>query len=498
MKSLATTKYGADRHNLLQIYNSLIKGKISYSSPLLVSTSQTNLDILEIIQNTALRIATGAIRTTEIASLQCEANIPPLDMYLKKQAIKTYFKVQAKGQNHPIHTHTDPDEDEDLPWTEVFTHPFQNQVQMIMQNWEIPCDTQPEIINHARIPPWEPLKDYIALNLEGEETKACSDAQLRASAIQTINKRYPHALYIYTDGSKKNDNSKSTTAAFYVPENDTRISWKLHPDISIAGAEMSAIYKSTEWLLDDPPSRGDPPKNMVVILTDSKVSLHLLLQRNPKSYAVGVSEIHNNLRILRYLNWEVYFQWVPSHCGIQGNHVADALAGQAHTLETIDDYHLEIEERILRLNTAFTKTWQEKWTSEIITHPNNKLRILKEKIGHWPHTLLKSRPLDVILTRFRLGHDRLNKHLNTMKIKPSPACIQCDEGCDETSTHFFMECEAYTAHRQVLFNNLNSLGIHNPSLDILLGKSEQELGVKHSITQEVAKYIIKSQRISDL
>lgn len=269
--------------------------------------------------------------------------------------------------------------------------------------------------------------------------------------------------------------------------------WKLDPDISIAGAELSAIYKASEWLFN-----VDNLPGTVVILTDSKVSLQLLLHRNPKSYALGVKEIHNNLRLLRYARWKIYLQWVPSHCGIQGNHTADLLAGQAHEIATIDEYPLEFEERLTRLHLAFTKKWQEKWTSVQETNPRNFLRKLKDTIGPWPHTHVKNRAIDVILTRFRLGHSRLNEHMHKMNLLQSPACTKCDLQCPETILHFIKECAFYALQREVMLNNLQSIGIRNPSLDLLLGKSNLEEGSKKFVTHEMARYIHTSQRISEL
>ena len=498
MKSLAVTKFGADRASLLQIYNSLIKSKISYSSPLLTTASQTNLDILERIQNSALRIATGALRPTPIPSLQCEANVLPMNLYLSRQAIKTYFKVQSKGQQHPIEIHTDPEEDEEeLVWTETFHHPFKHNVQSKMLEWEIPDDTYDSQIEYPKIPPWEPLESFVALDLAGKETKAHTNLQLKASSIETIEKRYKGSLLIYTDGSKISEQPtqrKSTTAAFHIPEYNIDRKWKLDPDISIAGAEMSAIYFSLEWLL-----HCTIPPGKVAILTDSKVSLHLILQRKPKSYAHRVSEIHSTLMILReYQKWEVYFQWVPSHCGLQGNTKADALAAEGHQLNILEVYPLEFEERMLRLDAATKRLWQSSWTNEINGCSPNHLRHIKEKIGPLPHTRIKNRPLDVIFTRFRLGKTRLNYHLNQMKMIDSPNCQQCDIGCPETTSHFFMECESYSQNRQILFQNIRNLGIHNPSLHLLLGKSDLEEGVKCQVTHEVAAYIQRSGRVNEI
>ena len=53
----------------------LLKPKIDYGSEVYSSASRSLLDSLEPIQNAALRIATGAFRTSPILSLRVESGI---------------------------------------------------------------------------------------------------------------------------------------------------------------------------------------------------------------------------------------------------------------------------------------------------------------------------------------------------------------------------------------------------------------------------------------
>ena len=88
---------------------------------------------------------------------------------------------------------------------------------------------------------------------------------MKQAALETIQENYNEYLHIYTDGSKK-QNPLSTTAAYCVPSKNIERSWKLHPSITIEGAEISAIVKAQECIK----ILSEEPKP-VVILTDSKV-----------------------------------------------------------------------------------------------------------------------------------------------------------------------------------------------------------------------------------
>ena len=49
-----------------------------------------------------IKITTGCLKTTKIAAMQAEAHTMPLDMYMKKEAIKYYYKLHAQ-KRRPQH-----------------------------------------------------------------------------------------------------------------------------------------------------------------------------------------------------------------------------------------------------------------------------------------------------------------------------------------------------------------------------------------------------------
>ena len=59
MRASSSKAWGADRKTLLLVYKTFVGSKIDYGS-----ACKTLIDKLEVIRNTALRIATGAFRST--------------------------------------------------------------------------------------------------------------------------------------------------------------------------------------------------------------------------------------------------------------------------------------------------------------------------------------------------------------------------------------------------------------------------------------------------
>ena len=75
---------GQDKETLLLTYNSIIKTILSYASPIWYpEVSKTNLDKLQIIQNKALRIATGCVLKSDIQHLHSECKVLPVADHLR-------------------------------------------------------------------------------------------------------------------------------------------------------------------------------------------------------------------------------------------------------------------------------------------------------------------------------------------------------------------------------------------------------------------------------
>lgn len=70
MRCLAGNEWGADRTALKRIYTGLIRSNIDYGSIVYTSAAKTHLEKLDNIQHQALRICTGAFRTTPTAALE--------------------------------------------------------------------------------------------------------------------------------------------------------------------------------------------------------------------------------------------------------------------------------------------------------------------------------------------------------------------------------------------------------------------------------------------
>jgi len=108
IKALTSTHWGKTKETLLHTYKTITRPVLEYSntvwSPI---TSDTNINSLQKIQNTALRVATGCTQDTNIQHLHDETQILPLKQHLKLHA--SQYRQKTLHPDHPLHhlTHQD-------------------------------------------------------------------------------------------------------------------------------------------------------------------------------------------------------------------------------------------------------------------------------------------------------------------------------------------------------------------------------------------------------
>ena len=356
-----------------------------------------------------------------------------------------------------------------------------------MRRWDIPENIWLETNRYPIIPPWYDIKKHISLDLITQSNKSQSKEQNKQAVIETITKKYKNTLQIYTDGSKAIDNS--TGAAFFVPgERETYSRWRLNDNSCIVSAELSAIHTATSWL-----EEHDVTPQKVVILTDSKTSLHLISQRIPKKYTHSLNKILNNLLSLSNKGYNIKLQWIPSHCDIRGNDTADKLANNGRTINRIT-YPIELHNLKALVKKQMFWRWQQNWN---IKQQNTNYGNIKPKIGNWYWYRHKNRAIEVKLTRLRLETANLNKYLNQIKRSPTSLCKQCNMGQDETTEHYLLHCQKFTTQRNQMKIEIRMLGINTISVNLLLGDSNTEKHTKKQIIKALIKYIKDTNRLDN-
>ena len=70
MNKLAQTNWGADQGVLKKLYVGNVRSILEYGASTWATAAKTNISRLSKVQNQALRIITGAMKTTPIAAME--------------------------------------------------------------------------------------------------------------------------------------------------------------------------------------------------------------------------------------------------------------------------------------------------------------------------------------------------------------------------------------------------------------------------------------------
>ena len=139
-----------------------------------------------------------------------------------------------------------------------------------------------------------------------------------------------------------------------------------------------------------------------------------------------VKKALNNIKSLRTV-----LQWIPSHCGIEGNDKADNLAKLGAAQEQNDN-------------------------AVSLAELNNIIKALFRTPAQKDSLHLLTRPEQVTIFRLRTGHNRLNKHLHTkLRVVPSPM-RPCGEA-EQDMHHILQDCRSFRQLRRQVWPEPTSI-----------------------------------------
>ena len=136
-------------------------------------------------------------------------------------------------------------------------------------------------------------------------------------------------------------------------------------------------------------------------------------------------------RALKELNLKTHLvlQWIPSHCGVQGNERADRLSKEG-SKEKQYEHPVPYSEAKTLLRNFFHNTWRERLGT---TTGRDSLDLL-------------TRREQVQIFRLRTGHCRLLAHLNRLHISHTDEC-PCGTS-PQTPEHILQNCPLFVDLRQ--------------------------------------------------
>ena len=426
IKRLTSTNWGSDMVTLRTLYIGYIRSVLDYNQCLLMSTSKTAQTTLDRIQNQALRLICGGMKTTPTSACEIHANVEPLGLRREKATLETFERCSRKPVEHPARLLVD-------KWREknrIKHRSILHKAKELREKCPLPGEKAPtEKVNktppNVSVPPPE-----IKLQLIDTEANKKTDlVELKKSAEKTIASYSDRWIHVYTDGSafKATINAGYGVLICFPDGSSNKIHAACGTICSNYEAEIEGI-KAAVTHLNSTFERDPTAVANVVIFTDSKSALQAMENSNNQT----LLEASN---LLTAFSIRLVLQWIPGHTNIEGNDIADKLAKQgANSDQPQKPITLQTAKLIIKQN--YKEEWMNMWARGTTGRAvYNHMSTTKTKD---PIRSLQRKEQCAIF-RLRTQHVPLNSHLNRINPEHAPLCELCDNP-NETVEHLLFRC----------------------------------------------------------
>ena len=444
LKHLSHMSWGSDRLTMLRLYRAIIRSNLDYGSFIYSSAKESTIGVLDPIHNAAIRLSTGAYRSSPVFSLYAESGEPPLRIR-RNQLLLQYYARTLQLQTTTSYQIVQPSNatDNQRP-IKILTTADQIANSISGLNLEIATLT----LSIKDVPTWQLPPDVKCNKYEYPKKDNCNDNEMKYLFFAHKNECHTDQYPIFTDGSKSSYGVGCAATSL-----GGQRKMKLHNDSSIFTAELCGLFCGLQLAhsLEHHKFIIFCDSTSALMVTDHYDSLHPIIRK-----------IIVLLIKLRRKGKSIEFCWSPAHIGIPGNEAADKLAAAAATDNSLDcsdvvpcrDWYPVIKGKM-------RETWTEEWHRV----QNNKLRLIKTSTEPWQQ--LDNRKDSIILTRLRIGHTKLT-HQYLMEKNHIPYCEDCIVPL--TVKHVLAECPSYLTERLQFFPEVENL---DPDATLTLMLAEQ-------------------------
>jgi ribonuclease HI len=318
LKIVNRQAWAQDTKTLIHLATSLVRSKISYGQEVYFSASNYLLNKLQSLDCKAIKIALGVPVHSNSSRCYQEAGVLPLSVYRKLASAKYVSRCLTVSNSVRdeilIDTIIDyPKRARAIPYLQ----PIRNYTSDLFDG----CNF--DIIDIQQVPmiPVMPQWEYLDADFDYNYTSynKSEEVHLLVNEVkERIEYKYCHYLKVYTDGSVLENGYCGS--AYVIPSMKVHKSFHIGKGFSIYTAELFAILKSLEFI-----SNCNYGFYSILFCVDSLSVLQSVNDWNNCRSDI-IFEIRHLIHRIRLRGIDVSFCWVPSHCGIQGNEIADRKA----------------------------------------------------------------------------------------------------------------------------------------------------------------------------
>ena len=433
VKNLASSKWGAGKSTLRQMYLGYVRSTLENNLALQNICSTNVQQKVDRVQNEAVKFISGGMKSSPIAACEIDSNIEPLSLRREATVVEMVERYRRCDKDDPNRKIVD-------QWSlkeNIKQKSILKVEKKLQEKHHLPNNRDMDSPFSTDLPPNRCLQTPIIRMglLEEVSKKDAEPMELQTIGNKTIQTYPDNFHHIYTDGSAFKGTTKAGCGARieYSDKQCDELSEPCGTHCDNFEAEVLAIKHSISKLSQAFESKPNIKTNCVVF-SDSQSVLKTLDEQNYSTKAIRDLALHISLFIEKF-NITLYLQWIPSHCGIQGNERADMLAKrEASMIQPEKCVSQSTVKKILKSNKSIE--WHNQWALNdkgrsmfnFVTKPNKKdpINYLKRK-------------KQVVIFRLRTNHIQLNSHLSRITKDHEPSCPLCGYR-EETVNHFLFDC----------------------------------------------------------
>lgn len=245
--------------------------------------------------------------------------------------------------------------------------------------------------------------------------------------------------------TKRGSVSGSSTGAFVIPSRSITVKFKTSHVTTSTGSELAALRAAVEFVTQESPSRW-------AIFCDSKAALQCVRSLRRGNYHQMVYRINEICHRAADQGHDIVLQWLPGHCGISGNHLADDAARCAHDGAPTLLIPLSRVDAARELRHIAHNATLAHWNSPLNSNhrPKNLKSLLQKQL---PSKI--SRRDATMLCRLWTGVAFTKSFSHRIGMADSSMCESCN--CIETIEHLLCHCAQFDEDRRTLQCALNRL-----------------------------------------
>jgi ribonuclease HI/exonuclease III len=320
-KLITSHTWSHDTKNLLHLAISLVRSKLIYGQEVYFSASKSLLKQIQSIDSKAIKLALGVPVHTNTINTYKEVGVLPLSNQ-RMLAVSKYF-LRSQSIRNSLSDELKLNAEYDYPKRAKdlnYLQPIYNYVKDFIVSCDIDLFDVPIVPVSPQIPQWEHNNADYTVNYTCYKKKENPNL-ITSDALQYINEQYPNHLKIYSDGSVLE--SADVGCGFVIPDFKIKRSYFLGKHFSIFTAELVGILMALLYIQESYLNISN-----ILLCVDSKSVLLALQNWDCKIRRDLIFEIKALIHFIQSHGVGINFCWIPSHCGILGNEVADALAKQ--------------------------------------------------------------------------------------------------------------------------------------------------------------------------